>query len=380
MRVFDTYYFNIADKVSFSKTKPYLEKMLTDLGFAYKNIGFTLYDLREDTQKKALAKLPQLEKYKFFSHEEGNYPEWGFTSCTENWREGELHADKADDEYISALFSKIPHTLNFAFGYMLLDGINWFPDSVDTIAADADCRYKLPTTNWLPFRSNHIEQFRDFDDGRKYNRISVCIEVTDKDRPRDSKAVIEKLMPYLGEPQKFERKCVFPKEEAERFKALAREECERLSELAKSTLPESKPHKPWTDPQAVPPPDPKLPHVADKFTLDKAFKNTGFVRQKGQPNWLSLYSYTDERGFIYDAYVQKLSYFISNDFRVWLEISGCNFKIATREKDYYVTEDGESLEILKKFSEFCVNLRGEFAGELAEKFGDTPEWYNEKPQ
>lgn len=380
MRVFDTYYFNIADKVSFAKTRPYLENMLSETGFAYKNIGFTLYDLIEETQKKALAKIPQLEKYLFFCQEEGHYPEWGFTSCTENWREGEIHADKADEEYISALFSKIPHTLNFSFGYMLLDGINWFPDSVDTISADAEYPYKLPTTNWLPFRSNHIEQYRDYDDGRKYNRISVCIEVTDKDSPRDSKAVIDKLIPYLGEPRKSERKCVFPKEESERCKALEMEECERLTELAKSALPKSKPHKPWADPNVLPQPDPKLPHVADKFTLDKAFADTGFVRQKGQPNWLGKYSYTDERGFVYDAYAQKLSYCITNDFRVWAEISGCNFKITTLEKDYYVTENGESLEILKEFARFCVTLRGEFAKELAEKFGNTPAWYNEKRQ
>lgn len=380
MRVFDTYFFNIADKVNFAKTKPYLEKMLTDLGFAYKNIGFTLYDLREETQKKALAKIPQLEKYKFYLNDGSGYHEWGFTSCSENWREGDIHADKADDEYISALFSKIPHTLNFSFGYMLLDGINWFHDSTGTIAADADRSDKLPTNNWLPFRSNHIEQFRDFDDGRKFNRIAVCIEVTDKDRPRDSGAVIEKLIPYLGEPQKSERKCVFPKEESERLKALETEECGRLIELAKTALPESKPHKPWKDPSVMPPPDPKLPHVADKFTLDKAFKDTGFARQKGQPNWLGLYSYTDEHGFVYNAYAQKLSYCITNDFRVWLDISGCNFKIVTRDKDYYVTEDGESLEILKKFAEFCVGLRGEFAHELAEKFGETPAWYNEKRQ
>ena len=32
MRVFDTYYFNIADKVSFQETKPYLDQMLSELG------------------------------------------------------------------------------------------------------------------------------------------------------------------------------------------------------------------------------------------------------------------------------------------------------------------------------------------------------------
>lgn len=46
--------------------------------------------------------------------------------------------------------------------------------------------------------------------------------------------------------------------------------------------------------------------------------------------------------------------------------------------DYYVTEDGESLGLLKHFAEFCVYLREEYGKTLAEKFGRTPAWYNEK--
>lgn len=368
MRVFDTYYFNIAEKVSFAKTKPYLETMLSETGFSYKNMAFMLYSLDDKPQKKALATFPSLEKYSFFYHEKGDYPHWGFTSCSEGWREGKFHADKNDEDVISALFSKIPHTVNFD-GYLILDGINWFPDSGDTIDHDADYPYKLPVTNWLPFRSNRIVHYRNFDDGKKYNIVSVCIEVTDIDEPRNSRAVIEKLIPYLSEPSKFERKCNFPSEETSRFKASEIAECERLAQLAESSLPVSKPH-------TVPQPDPKPPHIADKFTLEKAFKGTGFTRQKGQPNWLSLYACVDERGFLYEAYVQKLT--VTNDFRVWVEISGYNFKIATDMKDYYVTEDGESLVILKQFAEFCVRLRGEYSKTLAEIFGETPAWHYEQ--
>lgn len=375
MRVFDTYYFNIAEKVSFAKTKTYLEKMLAETGFSYKNIAFMLYAFSDEPQKKALAKFPLLEKYSFFCREKGIYPRWGFTSCSEGWREGKIYADKTDEDVISALFAKIPHTVNLE-GYLILDRINWFPDSGDTIDCDADYSYKFPVTNWLPFRSNRIEHYRNFGDGRKYNGVSVCIEVTDKDEPRNSRAVIEKLIPYLGEPRRFVRKCTFPSEETSRFKASETAERKRLAQLAESSLPASKPHKPWADPHVMPQPDPKLPHVADKFTLEKAFKGTGFTRKKGQPNWLSLYACVDERGFLYEAYVQKLT--VTSDFRVWVEISGYNFKIATDMKDYYVTEDGESLVILKQFAEFCVRLRGEYSKTLAEIFGETPAWHYEQ--
>lgn len=375
MRVFDSYYFNIIDKVSFGETMPYLEKMLSELGVSYQNIAFILYDVRKDAQKKALEKLPSLGKYSFSVDRD----QYGLCSYRTNWREGDIYADKADRDDIFVLFSKVPRPFNFSFGHLILDGINWFPDSENIISAADDWIYNrtYPPASALPFFSNSITQYRDFEDGKKINLISVCVDVTDKDKPRNSRAVIEKLIPYLGEPQKFSRKCSFSREEKERFNALKREEQRLFSELAKNSLPEPRQHKPWANPHVMPKPDPKLNHVADKFTLEKAFKGTAFTRQKGQPNWLSLYSFTDEHGFLYEAYVQKLTYCITNDFRVWAAVSGCNFSLTSGSIDYYVTEEGESLEILKQFAKFCVKLSEEYGGELAEKFGETPAWYYE---
>lgn len=296
MRVFDTYYFNIAEKVSFAKTVPYLENMLDALKISRKNIAFQLYSVNDEPQIKALAKFPTLVKYAF-SDKIGH---WGLCS----YQRGEkVHADMADESDIFGLFSKIPRTINFAFGHLVLEGINWFPDSSDTLVPDTD--YDYPLSPEPPFLSNRITQFRNFDDGRKYNIVSVCIEVTDKERPRNSKTVIEGLMPYFGEPYLSRRKCVFSMEETERFRKIETEERGHLTALAEEKLPMPRSHKPWSDPQIVPAPDPKLPHVADRFTLEKAFKGTGFARQKGQPNWLSLYSCVDERGFVYNAYVQS---------------------------------------------------------------------------
>ncbi len=377
MRVFDSYYFNIIDKVSFGKTVPYLEKMLSETGFSYKNTAFQLCAIYEGPQKKALSIFPALEKYSFFNNGQG-LGHWGLCSYSANWRGGDIYVDKADEGDVYALFSKVPRTVNFSFGELILDGVNWFSDSNNALGVDWDYPLNFPMTAELPFCSNRIVQYRSYGDGRKMNRISVCIEVTDKDRPRNSRAVIEKLIPYLGEPTDFSRKCMYSSEEKGRFKSFEREEQRHLAELAKNSLPEPRQHKPWANPHVMPQPDPKLNHVADKFTLDKAFKGTAFTRQKGQPNWLSLYSFVDEHGFLYEAYVQKLTYCITNDFRVWAAVSGCNFSLMSGSIDYYVTEEGESLEILKQFAEFCVKLSEEYGVELAEKFGETPAWYYDK--
>ena len=122
-----------------------------------------------------------------------------------------------------------------------------------------------------------------------------------------------------------------------------------------------------------------MPHVADTPTLINAFKVTELKKQKGQPNWLSVYAFTDEHGFLYEANIQRISC-IHNEFRVWIVVSGNNFSLQTNMITYDVVQDGESLEILKKFAEWCDDLRKEYGSRLAEKFGDTPAWFNEKPQ
>lgn len=371
MRVFDSYYFNIIDKVSFGETMPYLEKMLSELGISYKGIGFDLYDLTDEAGPKAVEMFPALAKYTF--SEKG----YGLMSYTENWREGEIYADPADIGDITAMLSKVPEKLQFWFGKLVFGGVKWFEDSDDTIVPELDYTRKYPHKD-KPFLLNGIVPLFSRDKSKKLNRVCVCIEVKDEAQVKAAREIIEKMSSYFGEIEQFSRRCVFTEEETESVKSFKKEERTRLRELAKNSLPEPRPHKPWANPHVMPQPDPKLNHVADKFTLDKAFKGTAFSRQKGQPNWLSLYSFTDEHGFLYEAYVQKLTYCITNDFRVWAAVSGCNFSLTSGSIDYYVTEEGESLEILKQFAEFCVKLSEEYGGELAEKFGETPAWYYDR--
>lgn len=371
MHVFDIYDFNIAEKVKFADTKPYLDKKLAETGHSYTGIAFTLYDMKDDARQKAVEMFPNLRKYAFLDKALRQY---GLTSYKSNWAESNIYTDKADWNEISELFSKIPHKLNFSSGNMMYSGVNWFKDSTDEIAPDYMFANRCMTSNIPPFLSNRIIHYRFLDDGKKTNSVSVCIDVTDEPQPRDSREIIAKLESYLGKPTDFKRRCMFSEEEDERFNGLMHIENKYLVELMKTTLPKSKESEPLVVPNIMPPPEPVIEHVADKLTLDKAFADTGFTRQKGQPNLHHMYECIDEHGFLYEAYTQKLSY--GNNFRIRASISGHNFAVGTGNMDYYVTEEGESLEILKQFAAFCVQLREEYSARLAEKFGDTPKWYN----
>lgn len=367
MRVFETYYYNIIDKVIYKETKPYLEQMLNELGYSYKNLAFTLYDLRKDANEKVFSKFPTLKKYEFEG--QGDY---GISSIRENWQTCKIHADEKDLQDVSAVFSKIPRPYNYSFGKLILDQINWFDDSDESIAI-SDWNYKtdsVPTIFNLPFESNRIIQYRSYDDGKKINNIEVTVEVTKDDGIRDSSIVLKRLEPYIGTYTGFERTCTFNKEEYQKFRELENNHSEKIKVIGNSFLPESnymellKKH--MNDYI-------QIPHVADKTTLNKVFKGSRFERIKGQPNWLHLYSFKDSNNYKYDAYIQKISF--RNEFRCWLEITGYNFHIKYEHEDYIVEEENVSSDILKVFVQFCNKMIDEYSKELIKDFGKTPDWF-----
>lgn len=368
-RVFDIYGFNIIDKVIFKETKPYLEQMLAGVGYSYKNLGFSLEGFIFDYDK-VLTKYPSLQKYFFYDDSKGVTQPY-ISSISENWREGIIHADREDWDDIAAVFSKIPRPFSIPFATLIYDGINWFEDSDDSIAINyyrPQGRFPTPDA----FYSNRIKQVREFDYGRKYNRVSVCIEVTAEHEPRDSKEIIKKLIPYLGEPTYSSRECIFPQEELLRLQSLQRVHREQLKVIAADVLSDLQEFAHVYTNTIEPP----IKHLADIPTLNKAFLGTGFKRQVGRtPNWLTLYSCTDEHGFIYAAHVQKLM--DRRSFRFDIEVSGYNFSTGFFSDDYTVTQEGESLGILQKFAKLCVKIRDEYAAELAKDFGDSPLWYCE---
>lgn len=93
MRVFDTYYFNIIDKVRFKDTKPYVDKMLKDLGLSYTDVDFMLYEVVQDKIPEICKKMPNLKKYYFYNKTDNDY---GISSVTKDWQAGNVHADKED--------------------------------------------------------------------------------------------------------------------------------------------------------------------------------------------------------------------------------------------------------------------------------------------
>lgn len=365
MRVFDTYRFNIADKVKFKDTQPYLKNMLEELGLSWSDLAFSSTATSSDPViAKTVEKFPNLKKYYHSTESDPTV-----CSYTENWFNGELFADKTDYDDIFTLFSKIPRPFNIPFGHILLNGVNWFGEKSAAPVPDwAWEEADLSKLSYVHYFSDFIAQHRSFDDGLKYNNISVCIETTADPEPRDSTAVIEKLIPYLGKPVRSRTDCVFSKEDFSRYRELSIKHSEYLRNLLTSTLPNPKDY-PYPS-EHIPP----IPHLADLLTMKKAFAGTGFTHKKGNPGWLGEYDCRDSHGYLYQAYIQKLS--DGYTFRVWLEISGHNFEIRTPiELDYHMKEEGESLPILREFALLCAKIRDEYGDKLAEDFGDTPEWY-----
>ncbi len=365
MRVFDIYWFNIADKVKFKDTQPYLKNMLAEFGFTWSDLAFSAQNASDDSViARIQQKFPKLEKY-FRSTKYGSM----LCSYTDNWFNGELFAEKSDYDDIFTLFSKVPRPFKISSGHILLNGVNWFGEEPAAPVSDCTCEEKdLIYITDADYFSNHIAQHRNYDDGLKYNRVSVCIETTAVPEPRDSSTVIEKLIPYLGKPYWSRTHCVFSKEESLRNKELSGKHSEYIKNLIKNTLPNPEKY-PYTMNDTAP-----IPHLADIPTMKKAFAGTGFMQKKGNPGWLGEYDCRDSHGYLYKAFVQKLSDGCS--FRVWLEISGCNFNTGYLDApDYCMKEEGESFPIIREFALLCAKIRDEYGDKLAADFGDTPKWY-----
>lgn len=364
MRVFDIYCFNIADKVKFKDTQPYLKNMFAELGISWSDLAFSVHSPSDAVISKVLEKFPVLKKC-YHVTENGSV----VCSYTENWFSGELFADKSDYDDIFTLFSKIPRPFNIPFGHILLNGVNWFGEETAAPAPDPDWENAdLSKLSNVHYSSNYIVQHRNFDDGLKYNSISVCIEISCDPEPRDSSVIIEKLIPYLGKPVGSCTKCVFSKEESKRYNELLEKHSEYIQNDMRNALPNAKRYFLTLNYPAP------IPHLADIPTMKKAFAGTNFTHKKGNPGWLGEYDCRDSHGHLYRAYIQKLS--DGCTFRVWLEISGYNFKTRPlAETDYCMREEGESMPILREFALLCAKIRDEYGDKLAADFGDTPEWY-----
>lgn len=366
-RIFDTYLYNIADKVSFGQTTPYLEQMLEELGYSYSGLGFSLHTVnRSEVFEKMLQQFPSLEKYYFTEDFDGSVDPY-LSSFSEDWRSGAIHADREDEDDIIALFSKIPQQYEIPFGTLILDGINWFADSDPSLAVEFRSKQgKHPTLTDPPFKSNRIMHLRDFDDGQKYNTIKVCVEATDAPTPRSTAEIVHKLRPYLGDPKWSGRSCVFSQEEQAHFMKCSRELTEHLCELADAALPPASTNPtPHASGQL-------FVHLTDKRMVRRAFANTCFEPQKNAAGSENILTCVDSHGYLYKVTVYRNPAF--NEFQMELQISGCNFSVSC-SRTYDVSLESKAQENLRAFSAFCMDMVDSFSEELASAFGDTPEWY-----
>ena len=85
MRVFDTFIYNIVDKVKFKDTKPYIDKMLSELKLKYDSVIFTINEYMTDYDT-ILAKYPELEKYRYYYEPYGMGEEAHFKERLEELR------------------------------------------------------------------------------------------------------------------------------------------------------------------------------------------------------------------------------------------------------------------------------------------------------
>ncbi len=363
MRIFDTFWFNIADRVTFTGAAAYLGRMLAETGLSAPKTAFSVYAVTPDVQQRAAEKFPALAKYA-----QAGDTSYGLCSAADRQR-GAVFADPADRADILALFSKIPRTVNFPFCTLVLGGIPWFADSRD----DAVPGTASPRTDFDMLlapslvKCNAVTLHRSWDDGKKRVTVSVCIEATapGETAPHDTAPLIGRLTPYLGAPYHSQRECLFSEAEAAALKAHTETHRPALLAISDSDLPDPVrlPHTPGSE------------QFAKTAVLDQVFRGTGFAKQKGNPTWLSCYACTDAHGFLYEAYVQRLS---TGGFRLWLTVSGCNFTLSPQQGaglDYRVNDAETARGILAAFARHCVRIRDSYAPKLAADFGDTPAWY-----
>lgn len=370
MKVFDTYSYNIADRVAFPEAGAYLRRMLEELGYGFEGLAFTLC-LRNDKSVKTLAGcFPALQKY-CGSWNFRHSTHYGATSFMVDWRQGGIYADAEDWDDILAAYAQAQRQIGFPTGVLLFNGVKWFADSDAAICPDLYVPQDLIRTSHLPFLSNGVRLLREYDDGNRRCSVLVSIDVTDDPEPRSSTEIVERLGPWLGEPLKSSRYCLLSKEEKEGLVSNPAKEAQysnTLKALAARELPEPTKNGKYLVREN------RIKHVADAYTLKRAFRSTGFEILKEPPNWMHTLACLDAHGFRYRAKVQKVSY--CNIFRIWFSVSGQNFRIGCGCGEFEVTREGESLEILRDFAAFCVKVREEYGLELARDFGDTPAWYN----
>nr|MCR5122803.1 hypothetical protein [Ruminococcus sp.] len=354
MRVFDRYYFNIADRVKFADDKQYIENMLSELGLCYKRLAFGLevMEFDEEKVKRAMERFPSLEKY-FFDAKTGGCYTPGLTSLTSDVSGEKLFADPADIADIAALYSGIPQEFDIDDSYIMYEGIDWFGEGSrnERIALNYR-RYRADEVFRTDmFYCDSITQFRNRMFGWN-NCIAVDIDVTADDEPRSSAEIVKRLTPYLGDKTNYERLCLFSAEERAHNKERERVFRDRLKALGDSELPSAEdPTMKYSTGSAS-----FISDMTDRAVLEEVFAGSGFVRDDSRSVlYFCFYKCTDEHGFTYEAAVTQSN--THSIFDVGISIESYNFNIGYTHADYEVKTRVEALVILRQAVSFFIKVR-----------------------
>ena len=366
MRVFDIYSYNLIDIVKFKDTKPYIDNMLRELGLNYNNVFFEINEFITKTED-VLKKYPKLEKYKKKDTQCTYEEKFFLTSLTTEWTKGKLYADKEDWDDVFAIVSKVPRGMN-VLPVLILDEIDWYGEGVKEAAYDVQesQEQKVFTHAARVFENSSITMVRGYDHGNKMNYLSVSIESTTDGIPRDTTDIINMLEPYLGKPICKTQKCMYSKEENKTFRLNAGECSKMLEESMEEFYP-----KRYESPYAE-----FIPKLADINKIKKAFKNTDFKvgDRKGLLPGMNQVICIDEHNYFYEVIIDRTQN-MPNCFCLYITVEGCNFRISNSQKVVYAYSEEESLELLYKFAEFCMEFKEKFGKVLEDRFGNTPEWY-----
>lgn len=384
MRVFDVYSYNLKH-IRFKDNKDYFEKLLSDLGMSYTDIGFCFHSGYEDSGcQKAVDKFPGLNKYKRYYAEselyDGSLPEWQLSSVSIN-ESGTInaHIDRKDFDLIGNVLKKVPHSINFWSMGVLLDNIKWSENSVST-----PCFKPYPGNNaviidskYRCYYSNSIRFIKEFDYGNKLNEVEVLCE-----RFGDSENIVplpdkfEKFCSCLGKPTSFGRTMVFDKAEEEKLQ-IANEVIKQTIDVYKyrDWFVEFKRFYPKTA-QGI------AREVMDSLVPIKGFspkkvftdiaKNYGFKYKRCLNGLYELlkttaYGHTIKVSFM----TRPLSSLLAAD----ISIGSYNFNFTFALFDEIIA-DGEAMVecYAKRVFEAAEDIEKNYAEKLFEHFGKTPDW------
>lgn len=367
MRTFDKYFFDISTKAKVSDFGHYIENLLKELNYEYRGIIF-----ETDTYPRGglIEKFPNLEKYFKFEHdyeqERAKYYSYDihWKDYGTDWKNGNIYADSNDKEQIFELNFKRHKGNSLSYSLVIFDQINWGENTISYLLDDK--YYKYPAVKTEYFINNQICIYKGYCE-REWN-LSVTIESTSDGQPKDTLHIVEKLIPFLGNP--IEKHKIYKPSIAETtFNKEDEKECLMiLNERFENTFRDEK-H------------DGNFSNILDKRKLKKAFENTHFVLENNGNllRGMNRLIYRNKYDMTFEITFDRLPHF--NAFRWNIRIYGFNFSISPfKALDDIGVNSQEEVELyLKKVADFCEKLGQdeEYNNLLLRTYGETPFWYYE---